>query len=639
MSGTVLRYHNKVVIVTGGSKGIGRGIVKVFVENGAKVVFCARGVESGLALELALNKAGPGSCKFVTCDISKEEDIKNLIAVTVEQHGQIDCLVNNAGWHPPHKSTDETTADEFRDLLNLNLISYFLASKYALPYLRERQGNIINLSSLVATIGQKHAAPYVATKAGTFIRLIKWVCHLWCWPSLFPRLNKQSMFVFLHKGAIISMTKAMAVDESRHQVRVNCISPGNVMTPLWEELAGQTRDASATIKEGESSQLLHGRFIQTLPFSLGSLRFASSSFKAADLTVEHNPAPKPKPDPSTLVFGKQLSDHMLTINWSEKDGWGAPQIKPFQNLSIHPASSALHYSIQLFEGMKAFRGVDNHIRLFRPMLNMQRMARSAERSCLPEFDKGELLKCIKKLVEVDQEWVPYSLDASLYVRPTFIGLEPSLGVSRPGHALLFVILGPVGPYFTTGSFSPVSLLADPLYVRAWKGGVGAYKMGGNYGPSIAIQSEAVKQGCQQVLWLYGEEEQITEVGTMNLFIYWTNQQGERELVTPPLDGIILPGVTRQSLLDLAREWGEFKVTERTVRMKELLDAVDSGRVLEVFGAGTACVVCPVGSLLYKGATVQIPTMQNGPDLAKRFHKELTDIQYGRNSSDWAPLVV
>uniref|UniRef100_A0A3P8X0P4 Branched-chain-amino-acid aminotransferase n=1 Tax=Cynoglossus semilaevis TaxID=244447 RepID=A0A3P8X0P4_CYNSE len=374
--------------------------------------------------------------------------------------------------------------------------------------------------------------------------------------------------------------------------------------------------------------IFHTRLLQASPFSIRALRFASS-FKAADLTIERSKTCKPKPDPSKLVFGKQFSDHMLTINWSEKNGWAAPEIKPFQNLSLHPASSALHYSIELFEGMKAFRGADNHIRLFRPTLNMERLHRGTERCCLPVFDKGELLNCIKKLVEIDQEWVPYSQDTSLYIRPTFIGTEPSLGVSRTGQALLYVIIGPVGPYFATGFFNPVSLLADPSFVRACKGGVGSYKMGGNYGPTIMIQNEAVKQGCQQVLWLYGEEEEITEVGTMNLFIYWTNENGEKELVTPPLDGIILPGVTRQSLLDLARSWGEFKVTERTVNMKELLGALDAGRVLEVFGAGTACVVCPVGSLLYKEKTYQIPTMENGPDLTKRFHKELTDIQTER----------
>ncbi|KAI5619710.1 17-beta-hydroxysteroid dehydrogenase 14, partial [Silurus asotus] len=235
------RYQDKVVIVTGGSKGIGRGIVKVFVQNGSKVVFCARGVEAGKRVEDELNKAGPGLCHFVLCDISKEEEIKMLINTTVERFGKIDCLVNNAGWHPPHKPTDETSADEFRDLLNLNLISYFLASKFALPYLRKTQGNIINVSSLVASIGQKDAAPYVATK-----------------------------------GAIISMTKAMAVDESRYNVRVNCFSPGNVMTPLWEELAGQTPDAAAAIKEGENAQLF-GRMGTEEESGLMALFFAADA--------------------------------------------------------------------------------------------------------------------------------------------------------------------------------------------------------------------------------------------------------------------------------------------------------------------------------------------------------------------------
>nr|XP_023654208.1 branched-chain-amino-acid aminotransferase, cytosolic-like isoform X2 [Paramormyrops kingsleyae] len=598
-----LRYCDKVVIVTGGSQGIGKGIVRSFVENGAKVVFCAIGSDAGRSLEAELNGQGPGECLFTACDVTKEEEIQELVSTTVRRFGQIDCLVNNAGWHPPHKPIDDITADDFRYLLNLNLVSYFLAAKYALPHLRRSQGNVINLSSLVGTIGQKDAVSYVATK-----------------------------------GAITAMTKAMAIDESRYKVRVNCISPGNVMTPLWGALAAQSGDMATTIKAGENAQVVQIWRLQRFPKALGSVRFLSSSFKASDITVERSKTLQPKPDPSTLVFGKQFSDHMLTISWSKEDGWATPQIKPFQNLSLHPASSALHYSIELFEGMKAFRGVDGHVRLFRPMLNMERMYRSTERCCLPLFDKVQLLECIRKLVELDQEWVPYSTDASLYIRPTFIGTEPSLGVSRAGHALLYVIVGPVGPYFATGAFNPVSLLADPSYVRAWRGGVGEFKIGGNYGPTIAVQSEAQKQGCQQVLWLYGDQEEITEVGTMNLFIYWTTEAGERELLTPPLDGIILPGVTRQSLLDLARKWNEFRVTERTVTMKELLGALNSGRVLEVFGSGTACVVCPVGSLLYKGQTYKIPTMSNGPDLAKRFHKELTDIQYGRQQSDWTTLV-
>ncbi|KAI5619709.1 branched-chain-amino-acid aminotransferase, mitochondrial isoform 2, partial [Silurus asotus] len=373
-----------------------------------------------------------------------------------------------------------------------------------------------------------------------------------------------------------------------------------------------------------------------LPLSL-SLFLPPFSFRfrqAADLTIEKRQTPNPKPDPSSLGFGKYFSDHMLTVKWTEKGDWEAPEIKPFQNLSLHPASSALHYSIELFEGMKAFRGVDNQIRLFRPMLNMERMYRSADRCCLPLFNKSELLECIKKLITLDQEWVPYSTDASLYIRPTFIGTEPTLGVSRANHALLFVIVGPVGPYFATGAFNPVSLLADPRFVRAARGGVGAYKMGSNYGPTIAIQSEAVKQGCQQVLWLYGDKEEITEVGTMNLFIYWTNEKGGED--TPSFS---LSSFVRVKHTTYTDTWGEFQVTERTLVMKELLDALKGGRVLEVFGAGTACVVCPVGSLLYKGQHFEIPTMKNGPELATRFYKELTDMQYGRTKSDWAPVIV
>uniref|UniRef100_F7DES6 Branched-chain-amino-acid aminotransferase n=1 Tax=Xenopus tropicalis TaxID=8364 RepID=F7DES6_XENTR len=369
-------------------------------------------------------------------------------------------------------------------------------------------------------------------------------------------------------------------------------------------------------------------------------RAASTSFKASDLQIELNKQPKEKTDVANLIFGKAFSDHMLTVEWSNDKGWGKPQIKPFQNLSLHPATSALHYSVELFEGMKAYRGEDNHIRLFRPMLNMERMHRTALRACLPSFDKAELLECLRKLIEIDQDWVPRSTSASLYIRPTFIGTEvrPSLGVTKSTHALLYIILSPVGPYFAGGGFCPVSLLADPQYVRAWIGGVGNCKLGGNYGPTIFVQNEAVKVGCQQVLWLYGDDHKVTEAGTMNFFMYWINEHQEVELLTPPLDGLILPGVTRQSLLDLARKWGDFKVSERSVTMSEVIKGLQENRVKEVFGAGTACVVCPIKSILYQGTNYALPTMENGPDVAKRFLNELTDIQYGRTPSDWSYLV-
>ncbi|XP_054848853.1 branched-chain-amino-acid aminotransferase, cytosolic-like isoform X1 [Eublepharis macularius] len=385
-------------------------------------------------------------------------------------------------------------------------------------------------------------------------------------------------------------------------------------------------------------RVLKGRPCKAVVSLHGPQRFLSTTFKASDLQIELSSHLKSKPDPGKLVFGKHFTDHMLTIEWTQEKGWGKPNIKPFQNLSLHPASSALHYSVQLFEGMKAFRGLDKRIHLFRPMLNMERMFRTALRACLPPFDKSELLECIRQLIHVDQDWVPHSDSASLYIRPTFIGTEPSLGVARSTYALLYVILGPVGPYFATGSFNPVSLLADPGFVRAWMGGVGDCKLGGNYGPTIYVQNEAAKEGCQQVLWLYGEDHQLTEVGTMNIFMFWKDQQGDLELVTPPLNGIILPGVTRHSLLDLARKWGEFRVSEKVITMADLIKGLEEKRVKEVFGSGTACVVCPVNRILYRGKNYHIPTMENGPEIAKRFLKELTDIQYGRVASDWVQPV-
>jgi branched-chain amino acid aminotransferase len=219
-----------------------------------------------------------------------------------------------------------------------------------------------------------------------------------------------------------------------------------------------------------------------------------------------------------------------------------------------------------------------------------------------------------------------------------IGTEPTLGVSQSKTASLYVLTGPVGPYFPTG-FKPVSLMADPQYVRAWKGGSGGYKMGANYAPTIAVQKEALKHNCQQVLWLFGPDHEVTEVGTMNFFAFWLNEAGERELVTAPLStGLILPGVTRQSLLDLTRQWGEFKVSERQIFMKDITKALNEGRLLELFGAGTACVVCPIESILYNGKKLDIPTMSNGAPITMRLHRELTDIQFGKTPSEWTVLV-
>jgi NAD(P)-dependent dehydrogenase (short-subunit alcohol dehydrogenase family) len=223
-----MRYQDKVVVVTGGSKGIGEGCVRVFAEAGAKVVFCARNQAAGEALAREVSAKGPGQAHFIACDVSKVDELRGLIDATVARHGRIDCLINNAGWHPPHRPIDDFSVDEFRELLELNLVSIFAACKFALPQLRKTKGNIINMSSLVGSVGQLHATTYVATK-----------------------------------GAITAFSKALAVDEAAHDVRVNSVSPGNVMTPLWQEAIDAAPDPAQCKKDGEAAQLL-GRMGTTL---------------------------------------------------------------------------------------------------------------------------------------------------------------------------------------------------------------------------------------------------------------------------------------------------------------------------------------------------------------------------------------
>jgi len=208
-------------------------------------------------------------------------------------------------------------------------------------------------------------------------------------------------------------------------------------------------------------------------------------------------------------------------------------------------------------------------------------------------------------------------------------------VGASNKALLYVITGPVSSYFQAGEEKAVSLLANPQFVRAWPGGVGDKKMGCNYAPTIHVQRIAEQQNLHQVLWLYGENHQLAEVGTMNIFIYLVNVNGDTELITPPLDGTILPGVTRQSLLDLANNWRDFKVSERHITMKELIHAKNENRLLEMFGSGTACVISPVGSISYMGNIIEIPTIESKHSLYKRFLRELLDIQYGIVKSEWS----
>ena len=357
------------------------------------------------------------------------------------------------------------------------------------------------------------------------------------------------------------------------------------------------------------------------------------SFKYADLTVRLAGPDQlqPKPNVSALAFGKYFTDHMLKIFYHETlGGWQIPEITPLEKLVLHPASKVLHYAVELFEGLKAYRGVDGKIRMFRPELNMERMNSSATRTGLPTFIGEELIKCCCRLISIDQEWVPHSTSSSLYIRPTLIGIDPTLGVASSESALLYIILSPVGSYFNkTKENIGISLLADPQYTRAWPGGCGNYKVGSNYGPTIYVQKEAIEKGLQQVLWLYGEDNEVTEAGTMNIFMFFINDDGEKELITPPLtNDLILPGITRNSILALAREWNQFKVSEKKFCMNEVCQLLSENRLLEIFGAGTACVVSPVSYIEYVGQPLHIPTMEHSNPVYKMFLKHLSDIQYG-----------
>ncbi|XP_044012781.1 branched-chain-amino-acid aminotransferase [Aphidius gifuensis] len=337
-----------------------------------------------------------------------------------------------------------------------------------------------------------------------------------------------------------------------------------------------------------------------------------------------------KPNVHDLVFGKFFTDHMFKVYYHESlGGWQQPVITPLENLVFHPAAKVLHYAVEAFEGMKAYRGVDGKIRLFRPELNMERMNMSARRMGLPTFNSNELIKCFSRLISIDQEWVPHSESSSLYIRPTIIGIDPTLGVATSNSAMLFVILCPVGSYFHgSNAQKGISLLADPRYTRAWPGGCGNSKVGSNYAPTIHVQNTAVEMGLQQVLWLYGDDHQVTEVGTMNVFMFFINENGDKELVTPSLNGLILPGITRNSILSLANEMNQFKVTERTITMSEICQLLSENRLLEMFGAGTACVISPISNIDYLGQMLHIPTTEQSKPVHQLFLKTLLNIQYG-----------
>ena len=333
---------------------------------------------------------------------------------------------------------------------------------------------------------------------------------------------------------------------------------------------------------------------------------------------------------SGVEFGTIFSDHMFCMEWDEGKGWYNAQIKPYGALSLEPSSMVLHYAQMSFEGLKAYKIESGKHALFRPRENFKRMNRTAQRMCLPELDVDEVLDALKQLLRLESGWVPDEDGTSLYVRPVILATEEAIGLKVSSKYLFFIILSPVGPYYPQG-FNPVKIMVSEKYVRAVPGGIGFAKTGGNYAASNLAEKEAKELGYTQVLWLDAlERRYIEEVGSMNIFFVI-----DGSIVTPMLTGSILPGITRMSVIELGKHWG-LHVEERRITIDEVLKGLKNGSVTEVFGAGTAAVISPVGILAYKGKDFQVGNGQTGP-LAIRFYEHLTGIQYGKKSDPFGWL--
>ena len=332
-------------------------------------------------------------------------------------------------------------------------------------------------------------------------------------------------------------------------------------------------------------------------------------------------AKKDKPLDKDLAFGNVFTDHMFVADFQEEKGWYDPRVEPYGPLSLDPATAVLHYGQSLFEGLKAFRGKDGRIRLFRPQKHVERLNRTAQRMVIPPLDPDLILRSWTTLVDVDRDWVPSAVGTSLYIRPTIIASEPFLGVRPSKEYLYYVILSPVGPYYREG-LAPTKIKVIDTYVRAVAGGLGEAKTAANYAASLYAAEEAKHEGFTQVLWLDGVQHRyIEEVGTSNIML----KIGD-EVVTPPLAGTILPGVTRDTSLALLHEWG-MRVSERPITIDEVVAAHKSGALQEVWATGTAAVISPIGELAYKGERLVVNAGRIGPT-AQKLYDTIVAIQYG-----------
>ena len=331
--------------------------------------------------------------------------------------------------------------------------------------------------------------------------------------------------------------------------------------------------------------------------------------------------PKPK-DETKLGFGRIYSDHMFTMKWQAEQGWGAAAVHPYRTLNIEPSSLVLHYGQTIFEGLKAYGTQQSAINLFRPLKNWERLNASAARLDLPPVEQQVFLEAIEALLRLDHDWVPRSEGSSLYIRPTMIATEPYIGLKSSSEVLFFIITGPVGAYYPEG-FNPVKIQVCEQYSRAGPGGLGNAKTAANYAASLLAEKQAAKSGFTQVLWLdAAKRKYIEEVGAMNILFKIAGK-----VVTPPLDGTILSGITRDSVLALLRSWN-VPVEESRISIDDVTEAHRNGTLEEVFGSGTAAVISPVGLLQYKDHNYQVADGETGP-LARRLYDEITGIQFGQ----------
>lgn len=343
-------------------------------------------------------------------------------------------------------------------------------------------------------------------------------------------------------------------------------------------------------------------------------------------TIQKTTAPKAKPDPDTLKFGKTFTDHMFVMDYSTEKGWHDGRIIPYGPLMLDPAAAVLHYSQQMFEGLKAYKTTDGRILLFRPDMNAKRTNKTNERMCIPQMDETLFIDAIKAIVDVERDWIPDKPGTSLYIRPFIFADEAFLGVHAAAHFKFVIILCPVGPYYA-GGFKATSIFVEEEYTRATKGGTGFAKVGGNYAGSLKAQTKANAMGCEQVLWLDATEHAyVEEIGTSNAFFVIGD-----EIITAPLEGTILPGVTRDSVLALLRKWG-MKVSERRLKIDDVFKAAGDGSLKEVFATGTAAVISPVGTLVFKDKNFAIGSGDVGV-LSNKLYDTLSGIQTGKLADD------